>query len=130
MSGTAAFYFDALALTNTLKEYNLALALFTNNHTPVSGDSFSDYTLCTATGYADQNLFGAGWTIANETSDSAATYATQTFTFTSGTTVYGYLIYNPSGGNQLWGAELFSDGPYTFSSGGGSVVIDPKVTCG
>lgn len=129
MSGVATNYFDKLCLEQTLANFNLLIALFTNNHTPVTGDVLSDYTLCTATGYADQSLLGGSWTFTDETSDSAATYSTITFTFTSGTTVYGYLIYNTSG-SQLWGAEVFSDGPYTFGSSGGSVVIDPKITCG
>jgi len=129
MSGTASNYFDKLCLQQTLLNFNLKLALYTNNVTPVTGSVFSDFTLCTATGYSDQTLTAGNWTFTDDTSDSYATQPTQTFTFTSSTTVYGYIIYNSSG-NQYWCGELFSDGPYTFGSTGGSVVIDPKILIG
>jgi hypothetical protein len=129
MAGAATNFFDKLCLQDTLPNYNLNLALFTSNTTPTTASVFSDFTLCTATGYADQVLAGGSWTFADETTYSQASYATQTFTFTSGTTIYGYIIYNPSG-DVLFGGELFSDGPYSFSSAGGSVVIDPLITVG
>lgn len=104
----------------------LTLKLFSNNHTPVLGDTAANYTVVTGGGYADINLDAGEWTIAN----GIATYNTyQDFNFTGATgapgTIYGYYIVDEDG--VVVGAELFPAGNITPIDGS-LVSVRPKLT--
>jgi hypothetical protein len=116
------------SITNKQSSGNLVLRLFTSNTTPSKGDTLSTYTECTGSGYSPITLLGGSWTVsANEDGTATASYAAQTFTFTSGTafSAYGYFLTNSAGTTVIW-AERFSDGPYAIPAGGGTISVTPN----
>jgi lipoprotein-anchoring transpeptidase ErfK/SrfK len=114
-------------MLNKTAATDVKLKLYTNNRTPAEGDAIASYTESTGTGYVAITLTGASWTVATATGTTTAEYAQQTFTYTGAeANIYGYYVTNFSGAQILW-AELFSDGPYSIPSGGGSVKITPKI---
>jgi len=114
-------------MLNKTAATDVKLRLYTNNRTPAEDDDISSYTESTGTGYVAITLTGSSWTVATATGTTTAEYAQQTFTYTGAeANIYGYHVTNNSGAEVLW-AELFSDGPYSIPSGGGSVKITPKI---
>ena len=108
----------------------LFLRLYSNNLTPDEGDSIGLYTESTGTGYSAIALNGDSWTIATGGGDTSyATYAEQTFTYTSADTLYGYYLTtkNEAGDTLVFWSERFTDAPYTLPSGGGTIKITPRV---
>ena len=108
----------------------LRLKLYDVPKTPAEGDTFSEYTESTGTGYGDTFLLGANWTVTGEAGDTVhADYAQQTFTYTGGDTLYGYYITSKddSGDTIVLWAEEFTDGPYTIPGGGGTVKVTPVI---
>jgi hypothetical protein len=87
---------------------NYTLNLYQNNHTPAAGDTSSNYTAASFTGYSAATLTRAGWANPSTVSGSALTsYATQSWTAGSSQTVYGYYVLGATSGDVLW-AEAFS----------------------
>lgn len=102
------------------------LRLFTNNATIDDSITFGGLTEATATGYAPFTLVGSSWTTTQSVGVTTAVYSEQTFTFTTGVTVYGYYVTN-LGSSLLW-VEKFSGAPFTLPAGGGEIAITAKVT--
>ena len=102
------------------------LRLFTNNATIDDSITFGGLTEATASGYAPFTLVGSAWTTTQSVGVTTAVYSEQTFTFTTGVTVYGYYVTN-LGSSLLW-VEKFSGAPFTLPAGGGEIAITPKIT--
>lgn len=124
MAGQFTCQGDNRIFTDFLTTYTLVAHLFTNSTDP--GKDSPSFTECSATGYSSQTLSGVGsWTAADITTAETFTYSTNiTFSFTSATTIYGYWIRESS--TNIW-YEIFAGGPFTFTSSGGSVIINPIV---
>lgn len=105
---------------------NVRLHLYTNNLTPAATDSLSMYTESVASGYSVKELPGAAWTYGTVSSTSSASYARQTYTYSTSETVYGYYITNQGVSTLIW-AERFTGAPFQVPSGGGTIDIDPKL---
>jgi len=104
------------------------LRLYTNNLTVTDEVLYSSFTeATTATGYAPITLVGSSWTTTQAAGVTTAVYSEQTFTFTTGVTVYGYYVTSLTGNNLLW-AEKFSGAPFQLPSGGGEIAITAKIT--
>jgi len=110
----------------------LTLKLYSNDKTPVAGDTSSAYTEVTGGGYSSKSLTFANWTITSG-DPSVATYnSVQTWTFTGPTdspaTIYGYYVIRVSDGHLMW-AERFPSANVPFSTIAGSVIkVLPKFT--
>jgi hypothetical protein len=98
------------------------------------GDTWIDFTVCTAAGYGDTLLIGdtgtGHWTISTTGDSSNAVYAQKTFTFTAGDSARGYFVTSKTSAGDtvvLWG-EKFTDGPYTIPSGGGTIKVTPRIS--
>lgn len=118
---TGEVWFLTKALAN-----NTTLHLFSGETVPAETDTAATYTEITITGYAAKTLTGGSWTIATDASGvSTASYAAQTFDFTAGGSIAGYMV--KDGTTVIW-AERFSDGPYTIPSGGGKLEITPTIS--
>jgi hypothetical protein len=99
------------------------LKLYTNDVTWAETSTVGSAIECSTGGYTQVSLIASTWSIATGAGGTTeTTYASQTITFTSACTAYGYMITN-SAGTVLLGAEAFSDGPYTIPSGGGTISV-------
>lgn len=105
------------------------LKLFKSNTTPAEGDTAATYTEADFTGYAAVNLVAGDWTI-TPGAPTAAGCAQKTFTSSAGSQnqpVYGYYIVTQTD-NILFGAERFTDGPYTIVNNGDLIKVTPNLT--
>lgn len=108
---------------------DLVLRLFQNNKTPADGDTESNYTEATFTGYGSKSLSGSSWTI-TPGAPTTLTYAEQEFASTadqSSQSIYGYYITQASSGKLLcvW---RFADGPYVVSKNGDKIKVTPNIS--
>ena len=121
---------DALAaFLNKAAPENLVLKLFKSNTTPAESDTAATYTEADFTGYTDEALTAASWTV-TEGAPTSAAYPQLTFTSTAGSqsqNVYGYYVVGATSGRLKW-AERFSDGPYTIVNNGDAIKITPAIT--
>lgn len=110
------------SLSDTIK-----LRLYSNNRTPSSTDTISDYTEVSAAGYAEKTFTGDDWTIEIDelTDNYVAALDDQTFTMTETATVYGYFI--TSEDDTLILAERFPTAPQVLDSDGGNIIITPQI---
>lgn len=113
-------------LNNTAAD-NVRLHLYKNDITPAETDTLSMYTECSASGYSVKQLAGSQWTFATSSSTSSASFARQTFTYSTSEAVYGYYITNQGVTTLIW-AERFSGAPFQIPSGGGSIDLDPVLS--
>jgi hypothetical protein len=113
-------------MLNNTTPTNPRLHLYTNNITPSTSDVLSLYTESVATGYSVKELGGTFWTFATVSGTSTASYATQTFSYSTTDTLYGYYLTDQSVATLIW-AEKFSGGPFTLPSGGGTITISPVI---
>jgi hypothetical protein len=104
---------------------NARVHLYTNNITPSGSDTITNYTESVAPGYGSISLIGILWTLATLSGTSCASYARQTFSFTTSEAVQGYYITNNASTVLIW-AEKF---PAVFNSpsSGGTVSLDVKI---
>ena len=116
-------------ILNNITPGNVQLHLFTNNVTPSIGDTLSVYTESVAAGYSAFALSGSAWTFATSAGTSTATYARQTFTFSTSETLYGYYLTNVDVGNvqALVHVERFAGAPFQVPTGGGTIDVDPQI---
>lgn len=108
---------------------NLILKLFKNDYTPIETTLEANLTVADFTGYADQTLTAANWTL-TEGAPSDVTYPQCTFTSTAGSQnqpVYGYYLVQVTSGKLVW-AERFTDAPYTIVNNGDAIKVTPKIT--
>lgn len=101
------------------------LRLFSNNITPGKSTTIGGITEATVTGYSPITLTGTSWTVTSSAGTNSAVYSQQTFTFTTGTSIYGYYI-TTIAGDLLW-VERFTVAPFVFPSGGGELSVTPKL---
>ncbi len=104
-------------MLNATVASDVRLKLYSNNKTPVETDVLSSYVELVSVGYIDKVILGSSWVITTVSGVTTATYATQTFSFPSGTTAYGYYVTNNAGTDLLW-AERFSNAPINISPSG------------
>ena len=105
----------------------LVLHLFKNNPAISDATVIGDLTEATEAGYSVITLAGASWTITSPGGLGTATYAEQTFTFTTAASIYGYYVTSTTASELLW-LEKFSGAPFTLPGGGGTIGITPKIT--
>lgn len=102
--------------------------LYNNNKTPAPTDVLGNYTESVASNYSGARLVGTAWTVASGASIGAtATYAQQSFNFSGADTIYGYFVTASQKSVLLW-AELFTGGPFTLPSSGGTIAVTPKIS--
>jgi len=113
---------------NMVAPGNVQLRLYTND--PTINDSIvkASLTECTTPGYTAVALTGAGWTTTQTGGVTTAVYSAVAFTFTTGATVNGYFITN-SGNTKVLFVERFTNAPFSVSSSGGDITINPNITC-
>lgn len=111
-------------ITNDLAPNNLVLKLYSNNATLAKSMTLASLTEVTATGYAPITLTGP-WSYTQISDITTAHHPIQTFTFTSGTTIYGYFIVDTL--NTLIFVQSFTDGPYTIPGLGGQTGVTPNI---
>lgn len=127
ISGTKAG--DALLLSYMLGAATpptFKLRVYSNNHAPAYDDTPSNYTETSITGYAAITLSPGTWTVTPDDPYSHADYPLQTFTFTGGGTEYGYFI-TDAANTTVFVAELFGTGPFVYGTGGGLLLITPRI---
>jgi hypothetical protein len=114
-------------LTGAGAQEDFSLKLYTNAGPPAETDTAASYTEVSGFGYSAITLaHGAGWTCSTTSGTSAAQFAQQTFSFTSGpVTVNGYYIVGVTSGKVLW-AEAFST-PAAIPSLGGTIQLTPRL---
>jgi hypothetical protein len=111
-------------MLNNASPTNVRLNLYTNDKTPSESDALTHYTAAAVSGYTQKELAGSQWTFATTASTSAASYARQTFSFSTSSNVYGWYITDVTNATIIW-AERFTGAPYQIPSGGGTIDIDP-----
>lgn len=118
---------EVLLLTRMLAT-DVKVHLFINNVTPAENIVLIDFTEATAAGYGAVTLTGGSWTIETDLEGvTTAEYAEIEFTFTEGSTNYGYFVTDSDGTGLLW-AEKFTDAPHTLPSGGGTEKITIRIS--
>ena len=108
----------------------LTLRLYSNNQSPMHGDTEADYTEVAGGGYVPIPLTAGDWTT-TPGSPTSSVQPLQTFTFSGPTnapgTVYGYYITNAAG--KLIYAELLA-APFTPANNLDTVAVTPTITLG
>ena len=108
---------------------NVEMRLYNNNHTPGVNDSLGSFTESVASNYTATLLTGASWTVASGSpSGATATYAQQSYNFSAADTIYGYFITSNAGTVGPYWAELFTGGPFTLPSSGGTIAVTPRIS--
>jgi hypothetical protein len=115
-------------MLNVTPATNKVIHLYTND------PNTSDKTLTSANisestdaGYAPITLAGSMWTFTNIANVVTAIYSEVDFTFTTGTSLYGYYITSTVGNTELCWLERFSGAPFTLPSGGGTIAVLTKL---
>ncbi len=116
-------------ILNKATAEDLSLRLYQNNITPAETDTAATYTVASFTGYANQTITAANWTVSG-TAPTQAAAPQATFTSSAGSQnqpIYGYYFISPTGTILMW-AERFSDGPYTIVNNGDAIKVTPVIT--
>lgn len=115
-------------MLNFVPSSDCEMHLYNNNRTPAATDVLSNYTESVATNYSGVRLVGSAWTVTSGASAGAtASYAQQSFNFSSADTIYGYFVTNSQKSTLLW-TEAFVGGPFALPSAGGNIQITPRIT--
>ena len=116
-------------MLNNMSPGNVQLHLFKNNITPNGSDVIGSYTESNEAGYSAVALLGSAWTFLTSSGTSTASYATQTLSFSTSASVYGYYLTNLQPGNtkQVIWAKKFDGAPYTIPTIGGNMQITPII---
>ncbi len=102
------------------------LRVFTSNTTPNATTALTDLTEATTpTGYAPITLPGSSWTTVITNGGGLAVYSEQTFTFTTGVTLYGYYVTTIEASPRLLWSERFTNAPFLLPDGGGQIGVTP-----
>lgn len=112
-------------IVNMVSPDNRILRLFKNDVTPSDSTTVGGLTQADQAGYAPITLTGSNWTTTQSIGVTTAVYSEQTFTFTTGATIYGYYVVTTAG-NMLW-LERFSGAPFQLPDGGGQISITPRL---
>jgi hypothetical protein len=113
-------------LLGIVSETSYTYGIYTNNHTPVAGDTLSNYTESTDPSYVAAAITQSSWSVATAGGVTTATYPQVTYTFANAGSFYGYIVYD-STPNLLW-VEVFAGGPIVFATGGGQILLTPTCT--
>ncbi len=115
-------------LLNATAPDDMAIRLFTNDHTPSKGDTIDSYTEVptTDTAYGPISLIGDDWTVESNGGVTEAVHPQVVFSLEDAHTIYGYYV-TDSTGELLLLAEAFEDGPYDIPSSGEEIKVNPKV---
>lgn len=107
---------------------NQVIKLYKSDVTPIEtttiGSGVGQLTETTAAGYTAITLVTGSWSVATTTATTAS-YAEQTFTFTTSETLYGYYVTDLAN-NLLW-CERFTGAPFVLPISGGQVAITPTI---
>ncbi len=107
---------------------SLKLNLYSNNYTPVSTSTDSNFTVASFTGYAEKTIARTDWgsasTNGNDKGEITATALSWTPTTTQ--TIYGYFVTPSSDSTKVLWAEKFSTS--VSLSNGDTFVLNPKLT--
>jgi hypothetical protein len=119
-------------MLNVSNTNTMVLKLFSSNTVPVPGTLISNLTECSQTGYTPVTLTNTSWAVAASplTGAAVATYAEQTFTFSSaagGVDIYGYYVTDTAGTPNLLWVERFSSAPFSVPPAGGQIAITPTI---
>lgn len=115
-------------LVNTLNGGDYSIGLYQNNLDPDSDTVWTDLTICTFTGFAEQVISGVndiGFTAHVDYIEAGPFVFTRNAGATSNT-VYGWYIRNTVTGN-LWLAELSTIGPIVMSIAGTTYTVTVTV---
>lgn len=126
---------EVILLERMLNKQNtdtMVLKLFTSNTIPVPGTILTNLTECSQTGYTAVTMTNSSWAVAASplTGAAVATYAEQTFTFSSaasGVDIYGYYVTDTSGTPNLLWVERFTTAPFSVPPAGGQIAITPTI---
>jgi len=109
-------------IVNNTAPQNLTLRLYSNNYTPTSTDTSSNYTELSGYGYSSVSLTPSSFTFATGT-PCTATYPQITFTFTGAAgLIYGYFVTQASSGSLLF-ANRFSNAPISIANNGDQIRV-------
>jgi hypothetical protein len=117
------------AWLNITAPQDIRVKLYTNNQSPVFGNTEANFTEMGAVqGYAYVDLTAGNWVISGS-EPSLAAYPQITWSFTAGgpTSLYGYVVLQQTSGKALW-AELFTGGPFVVQNLGDEVKVTPRIT--
>ena len=129
MSFTTSLLGEVLLLRymlNATSADNVKLHLYRNDYTPDVNTTIGNVTEANNTGYAAATLIGTQWTVASVSGSTCASYANQTFTWSTAEVVYGYYYTNNASSTLIW-AERFANAPMNISSGGGAITVSPQI---
>lgn len=101
---------------------DLYLRLFTNNFTVSNTDAIGAYTQCVDASYAAIHLTGATWSLSSISGGRQADYASQTFTFAGGVSLYGWYL-TDSANTTVYAAGNFASAPIVIPGGGGTLGV-------
>jgi hypothetical protein len=113
-------------LLNMTSPTHPVLKLYKNDVTPSESTVIGGLTQATEAGYASITLPGTSWTTTQVSGVTTGVYSEQTFTFTTGATIYGYYV-TTTGGSLLW-VERFPGAPFILPDGGGQIAVSPRIT--
>lgn len=105
------------------------LKLYANDLTPDETTSLGNITETTIAGYAQITLVGTSWTTTHVTGVSTAVYSEQTFTFTTGASIYGYYVTTIEVSPRLLWVQRFDGAPYVLPNTGGQIGVAPRISC-
>jgi hypothetical protein len=95
-------------LKDTTTPENLTLKLYKNDYTPIAASVAGSFTIADFTGYVSKTLNRASWAAPSTVSAHASTsYAEQTWSPTSGQTIYGYYVVGATSTTLIY-AERFA----------------------
>ena len=102
---------------------DLVLKLYTNDYTPVETSTGTDFTEVSGHGYTAKTLTASDWTVASG-APAIATATLQTFSFTSGVSIYGCYVVGATSGVVYW-AERFTITPRVIQYSGDELEVTP-----
>jgi hypothetical protein len=116
---------EVIALQNIVNyaaPQTLVLRLYSNNQTPTSLDSASNYTELSGYGYSSVTLVPNSFSF-NTGTPCTATYPQISFTFTGAAGyIYGYFVTQASSGNLVF-ANRFSNAPIQIANNGDQIRV-------
>jgi hypothetical protein len=109
-------------IVNNTAPQSLVLRLFSNNYTPSSTDTVSNYTELSGYGYSSVALTPSNFTF-TQGNPVTGTYPQITFTFTGAAgLIYGYFVTQASSGNLIF-ANRFSNAPISIANNGDQIRV-------
>jgi hypothetical protein len=115
------------AFTNKTAPEDIVLRLYTNDATPVSASTATDFTEASGSGYDGITLTPANWSAVvpgDELTPSTTTYPAVTFTFSAAHSgVYGYYATRATSGRLAF-AKRFTNAPFSIPGAGSTIEVN------